>query len=310
MGVGQTLTVTTAMQSPGDPMSDLLGKTMLITGANTGIGRATALALGARGATLFLAGRSEEKTRPVVEEVRASGGRATYLPLDLGDLDSVKACAASFLSDPDRPLHVLLNNAGLAGSTGLTRQGFELTFGVNHLGHFLLTELLLGRLKASAPARIVNVASKAHYKSPALDLEVLQTGAKTHQVMTRYRVSKLCNVLHAKDLASRLVGSGVQTYSVHPGVVASDVWRSVPRPLAWLAKPFMITNEQGAATSLYCAASPACSDQTGLYYDKNQDETPSTQAQDAALAEQLRARCAAWVAPWLPEAPGPTEASA
>lgn len=281
-------------------MSDLLGKTMLITGANTGIGRATALALGARGATLFLAGRSAEKTRPVVDEIHAAGGRATHLPLDLGDLDSVKACAERFLADPDRPLHVLLNNAGLAGSTGLSRQGFELTFGVNHLGHFLLTELLLDRLRASAPARIVNVASMAHYTSPALDLDALQTAARTHQLMGRYRVSKLCNVLHAKELASRLEGSGVTTYSLHPGVVASDVWRNLPRPLAWLAKPFMITNEQGAATSLYCAASPACSDQSGLYYDEEQEKTPSAQALDPQLAERLRARCEAWVAPWLP----------
>jgi NAD(P)-dependent dehydrogenase (short-subunit alcohol dehydrogenase family) len=281
-------------------MSDLLGKTMLITGANTGIGRATALALGARGATLFLAGRSAEKTRPVVDEINAGAGRATFLPLDLGDLDSVKACAEAFLSDPDRPLHVLINNAGLAGSTGVTAQGFEKTFGVNHLGHFLLTELLLDRLKASAPARIVNVASMAHYKSPPLDLEVLQQSAKTHQVMTRYRVSKLCNVLHAKDLAGRLAGSGVTTYSLHPGVVASDVWRNVPRPLQWVAKPFMISNEQGAATSLYCAASPACADQSGLYYDEEQEKTPSAQAQDLALAERLRARSAAWVVGWLP----------
>ena len=281
-------------------MSDLLGKTILITGANTGIGRATALALGARGATLFLAGRSGEKTRPVVDEIIAAGGQATYMPLDLGDLDSVKACAERFLSDPDRPLHVLINNAGLAGSTGLTQQGFELTFGVNHLGHFLLTELLLDRLRASAPARIVNVASMAHYKSPPLDLEALQTSARTHQVMTRYRVSKLCNVLHAKDLASRLEGAGVTTYSLHPGVVASDVWRNVPRPLAWVARPFMISNEQGAATSLYCAASPACSDQSGLYYDEEQERTPSAQARDPELAERLRARSVAWVAPWLP----------
>lgn len=281
-------------------MSDLLGKTMLITGANTGIGRATALALGARGATLFLAGRSGEKTRPVVDEINGTGGRATYMPLDLGDLDSVKACAERFLSDPGRPLHVLINNAGLAGATGLTRQGFELTFGVNHLGHFLLTELLLDRMKRSAPARIVNVASMAHYKSPALDLDALQTSARKHQVMTRYRVSKLCNVLHAKDLASRLEDSGVTTYSLHPGVVASDVWRNVPRPLAWMAKPFMITNEQGAATSLYCAASPACSDQSGLYYDEEQEKTPSAQALDPELAERLHARSHGWVQAWLP----------
>jgi retinol dehydrogenase 12 len=281
-------------------MSDLLGKTMLITGANTGIGRATALALGARGATLFLAGRSGEKTRPVVDEINGTGGRATYMPLDLGDLDSVKACAERFLSDPDRSLHVLINNAGLAGATGLTRQGFELTFGVNHLGHFLLTELLLDRMKRSAPARIVNVASMAHYKSPILDLDALQTSARKHQVMTRYRVSKLCNVLHAKDLAGRLDDSGVTTYSLHPGVVASDVWRNVPRPLAWMAKPFMITNEQGAATSLYCAASPACSDQSGLYYDEEQEKTPSAQALDPELAERLHARSRAWVQAWLP----------
>ena len=145
-------------------MKDLAGKVMLITGANTGIGRVTAEALAERGARVILACRSEEKTRPVVDGILAAGGDARFIPLDLADLDSVRAAATKVLAT-DEPLHVLINNAGLAGLRGLTKQGFELIFGTNHLGHFLLTELLLPRLRKSAPARIVNVSSGSHYQA-------------------------------------------------------------------------------------------------------------------------------------------------
>ncbi len=155
-------------------MGDLVTKTFLVTGANTGIGAATAEALAGSGATVFLACRSEARTRPVIDQINAqtgaggSAGAATFLELDLGDLDSVRACADAFLAT-GQPLHGLVNNAGLAGKRGLTESGFEIAFGTNHVGPFLLTTLLIDRLKESAPARIVNVASDAHFRVKAID---------------------------------------------------------------------------------------------------------------------------------------------
>lgn len=268
---------------------------MLITGASAGIGRATALLLAKQGATLYLAGRSLERHREVLDRIRAGGGEVAHLPLDLGDLSSVRACAARFLS-LGVPLHALINNAGLAGSHGLTSDGFERTFGVNHLGHFLLTELLLDRLKESAPSRIVTVSSKAHYGVRGIEWAALRRPTRTALGFLEYQVSKLCNVLHSKDLARRLDGSGVTTYSLHPGVVASDVWRNVPWGVRHLMRLFMQSNEQGAATVLYCAISEQAAQQTGLYYDAREPAASSALSNDVALATELRDRSLEWVA--------------
>lgn len=265
----------------------LTGRSILITGANTGIGRATAAALAHAGATLYLAGRSEHRHRDVLEEVRGAGARATYLPLDLAELGSVRACAARFL-ELGEPLHVLINNAGLAGSRGTTSAGFERTFGVNHLGPFLLTELLLARLQQSAPSRIVNVASKAHYQVEAIDWQLLRRATQTRTGFSEYRVSKLCNVLHAAELARRLAGSRVTTYSLHPGVIASDVWRNVPWGLRQLMLLFMQSSADGARTSIHCAGASEAAAQTGLYYDECRPKTPSVLAQDSGLQDELR----------------------
>jgi retinol dehydrogenase 12 len=270
------------------------GKTILITGANTGIGRVTALELARQGARLYVACRSAERTRPVVEELRAAGaGAVEMLPLDLGDLTSVRACAESFLST-EGALHALINNAGLAGHRGTTRDGFEVAFGVNHLGHFLLTELLLGALRAGAPSRIVNVASQAHYRVKGIDWDALRRSTRTRTGLPEYGVSKLCNVLHAKELARRLDGTGVHTYALHPGVIASDVWRSVPWPIRPVMTAFMKSNEEGAKTSLYCATADDVAGHTGRYYDGCQEKQPSKVAEDPSLADQLRQRSAEW----------------
>lgn len=279
--------------------TDLAGKNILITGANTGIGRATALALGKRGARLWLACRSEERTRPVLDELSALGVETRFLALDLGSLESVRSAAKAFLAE-DEPLHVLLNNAGLAGKQGQTSDGFELTFGVNHLGHYLFTEWLLDRIKETGTARIVNVASKAHYKATGVDFGVLQQTTATTTGLAEYEVSKLCNVLHAKTLARRLEGTEVTTYSLHPGVIASDVWRNVPWPIRPLMTMFMKSNEEGAATSIHCATSAEAASETGLYYDECQVREPSAPALDAALAEKLEEQSREWVADYLP----------
>ena len=150
-------------------MGELAGRTVLVTGANTGIGRATALALARQGWRVYVASRSAGKGEAAVASIKAAAGSGSvfFLPLDLADLSSVRACADAFL-ERGEPLHVLVNNAGVAGRRGVTRQGFELTFGVNHLGHFLLTSALLDRLVSSAPARVVTVASDSHYSAQGI----------------------------------------------------------------------------------------------------------------------------------------------
>ena len=272
------------------------GKTVLVTGANTGIGRVTAEDLARRGAHVFLACRSEERTRPVVDAIEAAGGRATFLALDLGDLESVSACAKSFLAK-SRSLDVLVNNAGLAGQRGITKQGFELAFGTNHVGHFLLTKLLLPALREPSSARIVNVSSGSHRSATGIDFGAVRRKTASVSGMPEYGVSKLANVLFAKELARGKAGSGVLSAALHPGVVASDVWRSVPWPFRSLMKLFMLTNEQGAATSIHCATTSDLED--GAYYDKSRPKHPSRTAQDEALAAELWQRSEEWVAPFV-----------
>jgi retinol dehydrogenase 12 len=270
-------------------VGDLDGRTFLITGANTGIGRETARALAGRGARLYLAVRSEERGRQAIEEIAAQTGNRNLelLSLDLGDLDSVRRCAEAFLATGE-PLHVLINNAGLAGARGRTASGFEMAFGTNHVGPFLLTALLLDRLRSSAPARIVNVASIAHYNAPGIDWDAVRRPTRSFTGMREYSVSKLANVLHARELARRLEGGGVTTYSLHPGTIASDIWRRVPWPLRPLMKRRMRTPEQGAQTSIYCATSDELTGQTGGYYVDCRPKEPAASVTDTLAAELWR----------------------
>jgi retinol dehydrogenase-12 len=167
-------------------------QTFLVTGANTGIGKATAEELARRGGRVYVTARSAEKGEAAVASIKAAAGSDSvwFLPLDLADLESVRSCAEGFLARGE-PLHVLLNNAGVGGARGLTKQGFELMFGVNHLGHFLLTQLLLDRLTSSAPARVVTVASDAHYQARGIDWEALRRPARGVTGLGEYAVSKL-----------------------------------------------------------------------------------------------------------------------
>jgi retinol dehydrogenase 12 len=271
----------------------LEGKNVLVTGANTGIGRVTALQLAQQKATVILACRSQDKTRPVIDEITAAGGRAEYLPLDLADLASVRVAAETFLKR-DEPLSVLVNNAGLAGAHGLTKDGFEITFGTNHVGPYLFTRLLMPALERAGDARVVNVASEGHYRAPGIDWDAVRKPTKTTTAFPEYCVSKLANVLFSAELARRS-NSSVRTYSLHPGAVASDVWREVPWGLRHFMKLFMLSNEQGARTSVYCATSDTAGTETGLYYDSCKEKTPSKLAQDAGLARQLWDKSAEYV---------------
>jgi NAD(P)-dependent dehydrogenase (short-subunit alcohol dehydrogenase family) len=265
---------------------DLSGRVVVITGANTGIGRATAEALARRGARVWLACRSEEKTRPVLEAIRAGGGDARFLALDLADLASVRRAAEVFLASGDA-LTVLLNNAGLGGHQGVTKDGFEIQFGTNHLGHFLLTALLMPRLEASAPARIVNVSSRGHFRAKGIDFDAIRRPTATLTGRPEYSTSKLANVLFTKELARRLDASKITAYAVHPGVVASEAWRRIPQPFRWLVTLPMVSNEEGAETSIFCATAPEVANETGLYYDRCRAKTPNPVAEDAALARRL-----------------------
>ncbi len=275
------------------------GKVCLVTGANTGIGRVTALELARMGAEVVLMCRSEERTTPVVESIRAETGNdaVSFHALDLSSLAKVKASAEAYLAT-DKPIDVLVNNAGVAGWQGTTEDGFEVHFGVNHLGHFLLTNLLLDRVKSSAPARIVHVASQAHQRATPIDYDAIQTKTKTVTGFPEYQVSKLANVLFSAELARRLEGTNVNSYALHPGVVASDVWRKVPAPFRWIMKKFMISNEDGAKTTLHCATSDTVANETGLYYDECKPKKVNAIATDAA-AKELWERSEGFVAKFL-----------
>ena len=280
----------TEPQRDGQPQ-----RVALVTGANTGIGRVTARELALQGMHVFVACRSLERTQPLLDEIRAvaPAAKVEWLALDLADFQSIRRCAQTFL-ERGLPLNLLVNNAGIAAARGLTKDGFELAFGINHLGHFLLTQLLLERIKTSAPARIVTVASRAHYRASGIDFKAVRQTSKSVTGLAEYQVSKLANVLFSAELARRLQGSGVTTYSLHPGVVATDVWRSVPGPLRGFVKLFLISPQQGAATTLYCATSADLVLQTGLYYDQCRSKFPSRMAQDPRLAAELWARSEGW----------------
>jgi retinol dehydrogenase 12 len=273
------------------------GKVALVTGANSGIGRVTARTLALQGWHVFLACRDEDKTRPVLDEIAAASGgvaRAEFLPLELGDFGSVRRCAELFLAR-QLPLHLLVCNAGLAGSLGMSKSGFERAFGVCHMGHFLLTQLLLDTLKQSAPARIVAVASVAHRQAKSLPFDKLRQRSASSTGLPEYAVAKLSNILFAAELARRLEGTGVTTYSLHPGVVATNVWRSLPRFLQPVVKLFMISEEQGAATTLHCATSTEAGQESGLYYEKCRVAEPAPLGRDAALAGKLWEQSERWL---------------
>jgi retinol dehydrogenase 12 len=273
-------------------------RTVLVTGANTGIGLATAHALAGQGWRVWVTARSERKGAAAVADIKAATGNDAVflLMLDLADLSSVRDCAKSFL-EPYEPLHALVNNAGIAGRRGLTRQGFELTFGVNHLGHFLLTQLLLDRLAASAPARVVTVSSDAHYQAPGIPWDRLRRPTRGITGLPAYAVSKLCNVLFSQELARR-TGTEVTTYALHPGVVASDIWRRVPWPVRPLVTRNLLSVGEGAPTSVYCATSPAVATESGLFYYKCALR-PASRVATPALAAELWRRSEEWTAAYV-----------
>ena len=286
-------------------MADMHGKTVLITGANQGIGKESALALGKMGAKLVLVCRSEEKGRAAVKEIEAAGAKGVELLIgDVSKQADIRRVASEFLAKHDR-LDVLLNNAGvLVTSRKETADGIEETFAINHLGYFLLTNLLLDVLKKSAPARIVNVSSEAH-RSAKVKWDDIQLKDGWSQ-FAAYGQSKLCNILFSRELAKRLEGTGVTANCLHPGVIASGFGQTYGGFLSFvikLAHPFMISTEKGARTQVYLASSPEVDGVTGKYFDKCKERTPNKVAQDPdgparlwAISEELTGLSAAKVA--------------
>lgn len=268
----------------------MAGRVCLVTGANSGIGLVTAQKLAGLGATVVMVCRDGDRGERALEEVRRGGkGAPVELMLcDLASLGSVRSLAEEYAEKHDT-LHVLVNNAGVAKvRRSVTADGFEATFQVNYLSPFLLTDLLLGLLKKSAPSRVVNVSSAAHFGG-RLDFGDLQM-EKGYGVMKAYSQSKLALVLFTYELARRLEGTGVTANCLHPGTVATNIWGRAMGPAAFLGKVsrlFLIGPEKGAETSVYLATSPEVEGVTGKYFDQMREKRSSADSYDEALAQRL-----------------------
>jgi NAD(P)-dependent dehydrogenase (short-subunit alcohol dehydrogenase family) len=270
---------------------DLAGKTVLVTGANAGIGRETARGLARLGAHVVLASRSLERGEAARKDVARDvpGDRLEVMRLDLALLADVRRFARDFRSRHAR-LDVLVNNAGIhTAHRQVTSEGFESTFVTNHLGHFLLTHELLPLLKAAAPARVVNVASEAH-RGGRIRFGDLQMERRWSGVAA-YCQSKLANVMFTAELARRLDGTGVTANAVHPGSVRSN-WARGPesgflRTVVGLATPFLLTVEKGAENPIFAASSPDLDGVSGKYLVRKRERAPSRRAQDVEAQKRL-----------------------
>jgi retinol dehydrogenase 12 len=267
------------------------GKICLVTGATRGIGLETARALAAAGATVVLHGRSPHRARAAAARVAQDTGSPRVRPVfaDFSQLTRVRALAEELAATLPR-LDVLVNNAGMMSPVhGLSADGYDLTFAVNHLAPFLLTNLLLPKLRQSAPSRVVVVASAAHQRA-SLDFEDLMN-AKVTGLWPAYSRSKLANILFTRALARRLAGSGVTANSLHPGLARSHLFHEGPPWMRVLmgtfGRFFMISARAGARTSVYLASAPELAAESGGYYVDCQPATPSLTAQDDADAERL-----------------------
>jgi NAD(P)-dependent dehydrogenase (short-subunit alcohol dehydrogenase family) len=269
------------MTTPG-AIGDIRGKTVLVTGASSGIGLSACEELAKRGARVIMVGRNPEKTEAAAAQVRAAAPDATVEVelCDLAKLEDMRALGRRLRGRLDH-LDVLLNNAGaMHTSRKTTADGFEMTYGVNHLGYFLPTLALLPLLQAAPAARIVNVASDAH-RAGKLDLDDLQMDKRGYSGWPAYGTSKLMNILFTRELARRLEGTAITANSLHPGVVKTGFARNDD---SWLNKlwglmsVFLISPESGAETSVYLCADPDVDGVTGKYFAKCREKTPKATA--------------------------------
>ncbi|KAH8325219.1 hypothetical protein KR074_012217 [Drosophila pseudoananassae] len=291
------------------------GKVFIITGANTGIGKETALEIAKRGGTVYMACRDLNRSEEVRVEIETISRNSNVFvrELDLSSLDSIRQFAEGFKKEQDK-LHVLINNAGVMHTPKtLTKDGFELQLGVNHIGHFLLTHLLLDVLKKTAPSRIVNVSSVSHERG-TIKMDDLNS-EKSYSRFGAYEQSKLANVLFTRELAKRLEGTGVTVNALHPGAVNTDIVDSLPSAMKYvaihrfitfiikffvrfIAKPamwmFFKTPKSGAQTSLYAALDPELEKVTGKYFSDCKPKEVSSAAKDEKTAKFLWTESQKW----------------
>ena len=269
---------------------DVRGKTALVTGATSGIGKEASIQLTRGGARVIMVGRDRARTESALADIVARSGskEVSSLICDFSSQAAIREMAAAVRKSHDR-LHILVNNAGGVNRTRrLTADGVEATFAVNHLGPFLLTNLLLDLLVRSAPARVVNVASIGH-RQGSLDFNDLGF-ERGYSIMRAYARSKLANVLFSAELARRLQGRGVTSNSVHPGSVNTNIWSGAPpwaKPFIAMFRPFFISAEKGAAHVVALATRPDLDDVTGKYFEKQKMVEPARLGRDMALARRL-----------------------
>ncbi|XP_023177896.2 retinol dehydrogenase 12-like isoform X2 [Drosophila hydei] len=274
--------------------TDETGKVVIVTGANAGIGKETILELARRGATVYMACRDKSRAEEARKEIiKVTGNQKIYfLHLDLSSLASVRKFVADFKAEQNQ-LHILINNAGtFSGTRRLTKDGFEMQLGVNHLGHFLLTILLLDLLKKSSPSRIVNVSSIAHTIGK-INVDDLNS-EKSYDGGAAYYQSKLAIVMFTRELAKRLAGTGVTVNSLHPGVVDTEILANynvaqnrlirynVIKPILW---PFLKTPKSGAQTTIYAAIDPGLNDVTGQYFSDCKPKEVAKLAKDEKVIQ-------------------------
>lgn len=258
----------------------------VVTGASSGIGRAAAIELSGRGIHVVLAGRSEPRTSPAVDVIEAAGGSAEFLPLDLASLNSARE-AGQQLAATGRTVDILVNNAGIGGTRGVTEDGFEIHFGVNHLGHFMFTHHLSPALRSGS--RVVQLSSDMHRRATGIDFEAVRRKSRSFYGIAEYAVSKLANALFAAEMARRR--PDLHTYAVHPGLVNTNI---IPKIIKPFVRSSLTTPEQGADTVVWCATSEDVAGESGSYYARRRQVEPSRPALDENLAATLWSESEQW----------------
>lgn len=269
------------------------GKIVLITGGNAGIGLATAKDLAVKGAEVVITCRSDEKGQDGVDQIKKASGSSSvsYELLELSSQKNVREFAER-IGNKYPMIDVLINNAGCFISDRIINDdAIEMQFATNHIGHFLLTNLLLPNLKAAGKARVISLSSMAHKSAKSLDLSDINYEKAEYKSWGSYARSKLCNILFARELGKRLEGTGISTYSLHPGGVRTQI---AEKNVSWfmkfvwiIMKPLMISVEEGAATSIYLASSPEVENITGHYWHKCKQVHGSSVSRDMNLAADL-----------------------
>lgn len=267
--------------------ANMVGKVALVTGANSGIGKETALALARLGTDLVIVCRDQQRGQAALQDIKtkSANNSVELMICDLSSQAQIRKLVEEFKQNHNR-LDVLVNNAGvILTRRRVTEDGLESTFAINHLAYFLLTNLLLDLIIQSAPARIVNVSSTVH-KSATIDFDDLQS-ERSYSAMRAYGQSKLANVLFTYELARRLESTRVTVNCLHPGVIATNIFRDISGVVGAAAKLFLKNPRRGAETSIYLATSPEVEGVTGKYFDDRRAVRSSTESYDEAIAEKL-----------------------